>query len=210
MKPETILERTFAKSFRGFDPKEVREFLGQLAAEVRSLTSENTILNVEVGKLESSLKASQQLEAKLKRMLERMESTSNTLIDQSKTNAAALATQAEHDRISAKRNASDEAALIVRDAERRAQLIIDEANRKKQSMLEEIGLLHSRRATLIARIKALLQSQIEFLRSIEKDARDPVHETISLPKDIKTKEGLGAAELQAIMQKLEEFNGGAA
>ena len=208
MKAELIQERTFSKAFRGFNPAEVQEYLGQLASEARALTSENTILTIEVAKLASSLKASQELESKLKRMLEKMESTSATLLDQSKTNAAALATQAEHDRIVAKKNASDEASLIVRDAERRAQAILEEANRRKQVMLEEIGMLHSRKATLIARIKALLQSQIEFLRAMEQDVRDPVREPVSLPKGMRTKEGLGAAELQAIMEKLDEFSEG--
>lgn len=206
MKPEHIQERTFSKAFRGFNPAEVQEFLGQLAGDVRGLSAENAILRLEVAKLESSLRASQELESKLKRMLEKMESTSETLIGQSKSNAAALATQAEHDRIVARKNASDEAMLIVRDAERRAQAVIEEANRRKQLMLEEIGMLHSRKATLVARIKALLQSQIEFLKAMETDVRDPVRETVSLPKGIKTKEGLGAAELQAIMDKLDEFS----
>ncbi|MBL0175823.1 MAG: DivIVA domain-containing protein [Ignavibacteria bacterium] len=75
MKPETIQERTFAKAFRGFNPAEVQEFLGQLAGDVRGLSAENAILRLEVAKLESSLRASQEFESKLKRMLERMEST---------------------------------------------------------------------------------------------------------------------------------------
>ena len=208
MNPNQILSKKFSKALRGISENEVRSYLKELATAIEGLTDENSKLRSHIAMLETRLKASQELEQKLTRMLRDMESTSAKIIDQSKTNSAAMSTQIERQRRVLLTKAQEEAAIIIRDAEKKAQRVLDEADGKRKSLIEEIGMLHARRMALIARIKSLLSSQVEFLNALDRDLKDPTANTIPIRRERKTKEGIGSAELQSIIQKLEDQKAG--
>ena len=181
------------------------EHLGTLRDELAALQKENDALRMQLTQLEASLKASKEIEGKMKRMLQNMESTSATLLDQSKNNAAQIATRAEQERRMFVKNAQDEAELIIRDAERRAGRILEDADRKRAAVVEDMGMLHGKRMTLIARFKSLVSSQLEFLKALEHDVKDPTVESFTLPSGKKTKEGVDAEQLEQIIQHLESI-----
>jgi cell division initiation protein len=206
---EPVHEPSFSKSFRGFSPKEVAAHLAALHAEMETVHGENEALKLQVAQLEASLRSSRELEEQMRRMLKDMESTSATLLDQSKTNAAQIATLAQQERRWFVKNTKDEAEVIIRDAERRAARILEDADRKHAAMVEEMGMLHSRRMALIARFKSLVTSQLEFLKALERDTKDPTVESFVLPTGKKSKGGIGSDELQYIIKQLEAIEGSA-
>ena len=203
MTPEQILEQKFRTTFRGYDATEVRVFVGKVAEVLRSIMQEHEAVRAHAATLEAQQRASQEMEIRLQDMLHAMEGTSAAIIEQSRNNAAALSAHSEHERIRMKEQARDEAALILRDAERKAQRIVDDADARRADALEEIGLLHSRRAMIVARIKSLLASQVEFLRAIERDMHDPTGDVPTFTRDTHPRDGIGAAELQSIIAKLD-------
>jgi cell division initiation protein len=198
-------EPTFTKSFRGFAPRQVEAYLGELREELSAMRGENDALRLQVTQLETSLQTSREIEEKMARMLKDMENTSATLLDQSKNNAARIATHAEQERRTFVKNAKEEAEVIIRDAERRAAHILEDADRKRAAMMEEMGLLHSKRMALIARFKSLVSSQLEFLKALERDAKDPTVESFTLPTGKKSRQGIGTEELEQIIKKLESI-----
>jgi cell division initiation protein len=204
---ESGLEPSFSKSFRGYAPKEVAGYLGSLREELDVIRGENETLKLQVAQLEASLQSSREIEEKMARMLSDMESTSAVLLDQSKTNAAQIATHAEQERRLFVKNAKDEATVIIRDAEHRAARILEDADRKRSAMVEEMGMLHSKRMALIARFKSLVASQLEFLKALERDAKDPTVESFTLPARKQSKGGIGTEELEQIIKKLEAIEG---
>jgi cell division septum initiation protein DivIVA len=194
---------SFKRSLRGYDPAQVHDHLEELSVKLEDLKKENAALRRENAEAGQNRRSSGIMESRLSGMLAKMEATSAALIEQNRTNAAVIAAQTEHERMVLRKNARDEAALIIRDAERRAQSLIDDAHKSRIAVLEEIALLRARRATLIARIKAVLVSQLEFLRSLEKDGAAPAEDAVPIPPRMSANEGLGADELASILASLD-------
>ncbi|MDH7516197.1 MAG: DivIVA domain-containing protein [Bacteroidota bacterium] len=194
--PNTTSPFAFPRSFRGYNPRAVEEHIRGLEEKIASLAERNAAL-------ETRLSAFRDAEEKLVRLLERMDTVSTEILERSKASAAAIAAQAEHERSLLRTQAREEASVIIRDAERRAEAIIEEAHRKRAAVLEEMTQLFSRRAVLIARIKAVLSSQLEFLRALEEEASDPGRETAPIAPTPTADAGIGAAELTSILQAIE-------
>ncbi len=64
--PVDINTRMFRTSFRGFDTREVENFLGLVAEEMESLTADNSMLKDKVAQLESEREAFQRDEEALR------------------------------------------------------------------------------------------------------------------------------------------------
>lgn len=189
------------KKIRGIDPRDVEQLRANALNRINALVEENNKLKAYAANLETRLKASGELEEKMKRMLAEMETTSSKIIEQSRSNAASVASQSEFERKILLQNAKEEAAVVIRDAEKKAERIIAESMQKVQSLFDQIGLLHSRRVALIARFKGLLLSQIDFLESLQEHVREPFDETpqtTAQPGD-----GLGIEDLRVIIQQLD-------
>jgi DivIVA domain-containing protein len=201
---DSIQEKCFSRSLRGYSPKEVSAFLEGISAELAALREENAGLKIAMEKSESEKQASRELDARLKRMLDDMQKTSVRLAEQARTNAAAVATQAEQERLIFVKNAREEAALIIRDAETKSRRFVEDAERRRGEVLEEIGLLHARRRALIARMQALLTSQSEFLTSLDQDTKDPAERPSPMPLPRRTREGLDADDLRNIIDSLTQ------
>lgn len=189
------------KKFRGIDPRDVAQLRENATHRINALVEENDRLKVHVTNLETRLKASKELEEKMKHILAEMEATSSRIIEQSRSNAASVTSQSEFERKILLQNARDEASVVIRDAEKQAERIIAESIQRVQSLFDQISLLHSRRMALIARFKGLLLSQLEFLESLQEGVREPFDDS---PRTTSQQGGgLGIEDLRAIIQRLD-------
>ena len=145
--PLDIRKQEFRRALRGFDSEEVEAFLDIIADEYEKLTGENLALREKVKSLEGTLAEYRQLENTLRDTLV----TGQRMTDQ------------------VQENAKKEAELILRDAELKAGKVVEDAKRQVSHIVSQISELKSGRNSLIARLRAICNSQMELLESFEND-----------------------------------------
>lgn len=140
--PLDIHNKEFRRSFRGYNEDEVDDFLDEVVRDFEELLRANAALKEQVEQLQTRVEQYRQLENTLH----------NTLIVAQET--------AEE----VKENARKEAELIVRQAEAEAKRIIEEAQRRAREEEERVAALRREAAAFRARVRSLLESQLEILR----------------------------------------------
>lgn len=119
--PEEVSERSFPTAFRGFDPVEVRAFLGRVADEVRRLHT---------------------VEAELRRLVEEAaerppDAGAAALVDAAQSEATALVSAAQAEADAAVSAARSEADTMVREAKERVAALGTAATAEATRVLEE-------------------------------------------------------------------------
>jgi cell division initiation protein len=159
--PLDLRKQEFKKAFRGYDPEEVDAFLEIVAAEFEQISKENASLREKIESLATTLAEYRNLEKTLQ----------DTLL------TAQRATEA------ARTNAQREADLIVRDAQIRAEKIVDQARAQLSEIKQTIANLKMQKDSFLARLKALLNSQIELLETLELEEEPAFKENDSPPEE---------------------------
>ncbi len=139
--PLDIRERQFRLRFRGFDVREVDEFLEEIAEEVASLTTRNATLESEIRKLRAELKERRERESALTRALKESHGTIEKM----------------------KSNAQRSAELIVSEAEVRAERILNRAHNRLAQLHEDIAGLKRQRVQIESQIRAILEAHGKLL-----------------------------------------------
>jgi len=145
--PLDIHNKEFGKGFRGYNEREVDEFLDRVVKDYESLYRDNLELRETVERLNSKLEHFQQMETTLH----------NTLVIAQET--------AEEVKLSAKK----EAALVLKEAEIRAQQILDEASSKARKVTTEYEEIKKQTQVFRMRMRTSIQAQLELLRADEED-----------------------------------------
>ena len=159
--PLDLRKQEFKKAFRGYDAEEVDAFLEIVAAEFEQISKENASLREKIESLGTTLSEYRNLEKTLQ----------DTLL------TAQRATEA------ARTNAQREADLIVRDAQIRAERIVDQARAQLNEIRQTIANLKMQRDSFLARLKALLNSQIELLETLELEEEPAFKENEPPPEE---------------------------
>lgn len=144
--PIEIRKQEFKKSFRGYDPAEVRTFLDLVATEMETLLRD-------WGKVSEKVK---DLDAKVEDY-RRME---NILQDTLTT------TQQATDEL--KRNAQREAEMIVENAKTEAKRILNETRAELSKVREEMAMLKHQKLLMVSEFRGLLDSYQRLLERLEK------------------------------------------
>lgn len=152
--PLDIRKMPFKRTFQGFDPDAVQNFLDMVAGEYEAVIRQNSEYATQIKNLE------QRLEGYLK--IERM--LNETLITAQKATDEARV------------NAQKEAELILKDASLRADRYEDEARQRVHSMESELVTLRNQRDSFLARFKAMLTTQLNLLEIISGDLRQGTEE----------------------------------
>ncbi|MBM4171077.1 MAG: DivIVA domain-containing protein [Ignavibacteria bacterium] len=178
--PFGIKNQEFNKSVRGYDREEVRNFLENLAEDFERLNQENEKLKNDIERLDEQMKEYKRIEKNLQTaMLSATESTSKA-ID----------------------SAKKQTALMLKEAELKAVQIIEKAKESANAVRESVLKLREERKLLIARIKAMIESQADLLEfNIENiDTRKQTRKTKSL--DEPKKEEQADIDVNDILEKL--------
>ncbi|HEX3019068.1 MAG TPA: DivIVA domain-containing protein [Chitinispirillaceae bacterium] len=152
--PLDIRKMPFKRTFQGFDPDAVQNFLDMVAGEYEAVIRQNSEYATQIKNLE------QRLEGYLK--IERM--LNETLITAQKATDEARV------------NAQKEAELILKDASLRADRYEDEARQRVHTIESELVSLRNQRDSFLARFKAMLTTQLGLLEIISGDLKEGAEE----------------------------------
>lgn len=148
--PIDIHNQEFKKVMRGYDPVEVDTFLEMVGAEYEQIINLNKENEKKVMQLEAELKNFKEVEKTLKQTLMNVQETSNQ----------------------SRENSKKEATLIKKEAEITATEMIEKAKRAVAKMREEVINLNTQKESLVARLRYILNSQLELLEVLEVDEAD--------------------------------------
>ncbi len=141
LSPVNIKRQEFSKSVRGFDTREVNDFLEKVADELESAIKENETLRRTIDQLNLDVERYKTIEDSLQKALIAAQESSG------------LALQKAH----------EEAAQIVRLAEAEAEKLIAGSAERAQELSKNIAVLEERKAYLFSRISAMIETQEELL-----------------------------------------------
>ena len=155
---EQINKQEFSTKMRGHNQNEVQQFMATVAQTVQELTEENHALKETVKADEGKLKYFSELKDSL--------------------NKSILVAQEAADKV--KNNAKREADIMIREAQKQATDIVSEANEKANQVVErsteetrklttETNDLKKQTRIFRQRLKVMLESQLEVVKSDEWD-----------------------------------------
>jgi cell division initiation protein len=143
--PLDVRKQEFRKALRGYDPVEVDTFMEMVASEFEEVLRSQKEFRDKVVELEVQLRDYRQIEKTLQQtLLQAQEATGRTY-----------------------ESARREAELIVREAEQKAAKIVEQANSDLVRMNNEIMQLYTRKESLIGRLRVLLSSELELIKTLE-------------------------------------------
>ncbi|ACB84902.1 DivIVA domain-containing protein [Natranaerobius thermophilus] len=143
--PLDIHNKEFSRSFRGYNPDEVNEFLDRVVKDYESIIKKNIELKEEVEKLNNKIEHYQKMEETLH-------------------NAIVVAQETAEE---VKENAQKEAELIKREAQSEANKQIEDAHNKVNKIQQEIEELKKQASAHKTRFKSMLETQLDLLESEE-------------------------------------------
>ena len=147
--PMEIHNKEFSRKVRGYDQNEVDEFLDKIIVDYEKLYKENS-----------------ELKDKLNLQNEKMAQYVN--IEDTLQKTLVTAQKASED---IEKNARTKAELIIQDAQTQAKQLLEKANNEIISIIKNREKLIKDVKILKARIKSLLESQLEIL-----DETDQLHQ----------------------------------
>jgi len=145
--PIEIRKQEFKKSMRGYDTVEIDTFLELVANEYENLIKENESLNKQIITMEAELKHFKENEKTLKQTLYKVQETSQL----------------------SKENSEREANIIKKEADLHAAQITEKARAEVHKLREEFIALKQQKDSFVARLRHLLESQIELMEVLSVD-----------------------------------------
>jgi cell division initiation protein len=172
--PLDIKKQEFKKVMRGYDSVEVDTFMDMMANEFEDLLRQQKDMRDKIVELETQLKDYRQIEKALQQtLLQAQEATGRTY-----------------------ESARKEAEMIVREAESKAAKIVEQANGDLARMNREMTTLASRKDALLGRLRVLLSSELDLLKSLESEGGDSLSGNASLGT------GKDSLDLDSILKNL--------
>lgn len=145
LSPLDIRKQQFKKIMRGYDPIEVDTFLEMAAQDMEEVLKQLREAREKEIQRETQLADYKQIEKTLQQtLLQAHEMTGKTY-----------------------ESARREAETIIKEAESRAAAILDSGNRELAKLNNEIAELKVRRDTLVGRLRVLLSSELDLLKTMD-------------------------------------------
>jgi len=145
--PLDVRSQEFKKSFRGFDPEEVKAFLDAIADTMEDLLKEKETAESELIALRKKVETFTEMEISLR--------------------DAMVAAQKAADE--AKMNARRNAELMIREADLEVRQRIAEAKRKVDDVFKARETVRAEMRAFLPRLRSLLESQLTYLENIEQE-----------------------------------------
>jgi cell division initiation protein len=143
--PLDIKKQEFKKVLRGYDPVEVDTFMEMMANEFEELLKEHKEARDKSFEFETQLKDYRQIEKTLQQtLLQAQETTGKTY-----------------------ESARREGDLIIREAQMTAAKMVDQSKAELSKLNNEISQLKARKDLLIGRLRVLLSSELDLLKTLE-------------------------------------------
>ncbi len=179
--PYGIKSQEFTKSVMGYDKDEVKAYLEKLADEFEKLAEENSKLNEELGELKERMEDYKQIEKNFQESLLSAQEAANRAIE----------------------DAKKQTAIMIKEAELKAKQIVDKAQEEAQFIREGVFHLKEEKELLVAKLKAIINSQLELLdvKLSEKEIEIPKDEELQEKENPDSKDD-GEMDVDDIVEKL--------
>jgi len=166
----------FKVSLRGYNQREVDQFLTKLRRDYQEIVHQNEVLGEEVKQLREEIKEYTSKKARLE----------DALISAQKS--AQLISE----------NSQEQAKLTIKDAEIKAHKILEEGERRLEKLRNELVSLNEQKRLFLTKLKSLIKSHSELLDFYEEEPPKKEREVKKeIPKD---------EELPFNKQEVEEQN----
>jgi len=145
--PSEIEIPKFRLSLKGYNHREVDEFIMRLREEYQEIVHQNNVLTEEINELKEQIKG----------YTSKKERLEDALISAQKS--AQLISE----------NSQEQAKLIVKEAEIKAKTILEEGEKKLQELRNEIANLSEQKRLFLTKLKSLITSHSELLNFYEEE-----------------------------------------
>lgn len=145
--PSEIEIPKFRLSLKGYNQREVDQFIAKLREDYQEIVHQNNILTEEINKLTEEIKGYTSKKQRLE----------DALI--SAQRSAQLISE----------NSQEQAKLVVKDAEIKARTILEEGEKDLQRLRSEIANLNEQKRLFLTKLKSLITSHSELLDFYEEE-----------------------------------------
>lgn len=159
MNPSDIQHKEFSLALRGYNKKEVRNFLSVISRAYQELLQKNRKLSEKLNILERKLQEYQSREKNIENTLISAQGSASQIIQQSQ----------------------EKASITIKEAEIKAKKIIEEGRGELNKIKKEMERLSTQKRNFIIRLKELLTYQQELLQFYEEDTSKTNDSTPPLP-----------------------------
>lgn len=146
--PISIKKQEFSKKFRGFDQEEVQAFLEKLADEFETQQKEKDFLKKELEEVNEKLSDFKKIEKTLQDTLIKTQDSSSKAIESTKK----------------------QTVLMIKEAEIKASQIVEKARSSANEIRNSVINLREERNLILAKLKAIINSQAHLLEMKVEDA----------------------------------------
>ncbi|HWC14268.1 MAG TPA: DivIVA domain-containing protein [Actinomycetota bacterium] len=167
----SIYEKQFHDAWRGYDQKEVDDFLDRVAETVDMVVRENAALKTRIRELDQAVSTSRDTEEMLKKTLVTAQKASEEAIASAKAKAEQLINEAEARVARANEEARSRIATLEDEVRRRSLDADREHAAKKRDLDASIERLQSYEADLKQRLKTFLDQQLKALDGLVDNTR---------------------------------------
>lgn len=175
--PNEIRKQKFPKRLQGYDVSEVTNYLNTVALEFEELIKQNKLLTEKNIELETALQNYRSIEKILHETLMQAQETSGKAIE----------------------NARREAEICIKEAELKASAIIEKARNDLITLKEQITIFKAKKDSIVSRLKALLNSELDLIKTLEFD--EELQEYSKIEKEDFSKE---KEEIEEIIKNLDK------
>ena len=177
--PFGIKNQEFNKSVRGFDRDEVKAYLEKLSDEFERLQNENDKMKTDLDRLDEQLKEYKRIEKNLQQALLNTTETGSKAVD----------------------SAKKQTALMLKEAELKSAQIVEKAKEYANSVRDSVLKLREERKLLLARIKALVETQSSLLEFDVQNINTSIKKK-EAPKEEDAQEDQSEINIDDILEKL--------
>ena len=194
--PTAIRQKFFDTSFRGFEKKQVTDFLEEISEIMQKINQENLELRSKLQHVESEFKRLKDVEDSLFRTMKTAEETGNAIINEATEAADQIIEEANQIAESTTTRAYQYADQLKKKAEENAQHISSSSESKIKETFKEIN---QRLHVLIKSHNSLVEQREALLQSLKKISQDTLT-TIELSET-----GFSPMESEPYLSAMEEL-----
>ena len=164
--PADIHEKQFHDQWRGYNQREVDDFLDRVAEAIDRLQRENADLQTRVTELDQAMAASRDTEDMLKKTLVTAQRAAEQAIASAKHKADELVANAQEQVKRSEAESRDRLARTEAESRRRAAEAETELDNKRRNLDGSIEKLRAIEGDTRQRLKAFLEQQLRALESL--------------------------------------------
>ncbi|AEF95124.1 DivIVA domain protein [Desulfotomaculum nigrificans CO-1-SRB] len=161
--PMEIQAKEFNKSIRGYDVKEVDNWVQKVKENYERLYVENHELKERLEQNEQSLVHYKDLEDALQRTLVMAQKNAEDMKNNAEREAKVILEQAEMAAKTIKQRAEEEAEQMLKEASQKAEEMLKMADQRVGAILEEYRRLERQANVFRVKFKAFLEAQMDML-----------------------------------------------